>query len=252
MKRLIPVLIAALVAAVPTASAEAGPGRVDAQRATRYCNRGERALQVGNLTKARESFTRALAIDPHFADAHLGLGHIAMAEKQYEAALAQYEIANEDYSDVGRRIYEREATRYTEARQEILELRDEIALRERIAPVPMQLSKLEQAVHRLEALSPPARSSLQEAPGRIHFYRGNALFRMGRRDEAVNAWETCVTASPDYAPAYNNLIVGYWTSGRITKAREILKKAESLGLFINPDLKADLERDAMLRSAQRG
>ena len=42
----------------------------------------ERAMKVGNLAKAKDQFAKAAAAVEGFPSAHLGLGHIAMAEGQ--------------------------------------------------------------------------------------------------------------------------------------------------------------------------
>ena len=61
-------------------------------------------------------------------------------------------------------------------------------------------------------------------------------------DEAIEAWETCLEHEPDFAHAYNNLAVVYWKMNRFDEARASVRKVEELGLQVNPEFKAELQR----------
>lgn len=252
MRRTVRHAILALVVGASFGPAVAVMSPLDGQRASRLCRRGEKALRAGNLARAQESFARALEIVPEITDARLGMGHVAMSEKRFDEALRQYEMARDGYASIEGKRRELATLRYAAAQEEILVLKDDIARRERFAPVPMQISKLEQAIHRLQAIEPPAGNATIEAPGEVHFFVGNALFRLNRIDEALASWEACLARSPTFMPAFNNLIVGYWVTGRIDRAREVLTRAEHLGLAINPGLKTDFQRHTDTSTSRRG
>ena len=212
------------------------------QRATGYCRKAESAMKSGNLKGAREALTKALKILPTLPAVHLGMGHIALSEKRYEDALREYEIARDSYADVARALYALHVRDYADAQYEIVALQDEIRNQQRLAPVALRLNRLEAAADRLERLDPPSRTAPEDPPAEIFFYIGNALFHLDRLREAVSAWETCIRKNREFPPAYQNLAVGYWMTGRPEAARQIVAAADKLGFALNADLRADLQR----------
>jgi tetratricopeptide (TPR) repeat protein len=54
---------------------------------------GELARQAGDFPEAVQRFTKAIQLDPNFADAYLGLGVSLLTEKKYAEAVAPLEIA---------------------------------------------------------------------------------------------------------------------------------------------------------------
>ena len=232
---------ALLATAAPSSARMAIP---DVQRASGYCKSAERAMRAGNLKKARESLDKALVIMPNFPGAHMGLGHVALMEKRFADALHEYEEARKDYAQVQNAMFNLKVRDYADAQYEIVALQDEIRNQAKLAPNVFRQSKLENAVLRLERMDTPTRQPVEEPPGQIDFYIGNALYHLGRRDEAVAAWEECLRKDHEITPAYQNLAVGYWEQGRYADARRTLAEAERRGLRTSPDLKADLERSA--------
>ena len=65
-------LVAGVLAAVPTER--------QVRQASAFCRRAEDAASHGDRDRAAALFDRALAVLPSFPDAHLGTGHLAMAE----------------------------------------------------------------------------------------------------------------------------------------------------------------------------
>ena len=126
--RLVPVaLIVSLLPALTLGAAP--PDRAtarDIQRAYKICQKGERALKVGNLEQARKQFDRALEIAPDFSVAHMGNGHVLMQERRFGDALRAYETALRGYEVMGEQLLTIEADRYASSRQRISRLQDEI------------------------------------------------------------------------------------------------------------------------------
>jgi Flp pilus assembly protein TadD len=135
-----------------------------------------------------------------------------------------------------------------EAQKKIIEIQDQIAYlrstrvatRSPEATIERQIRMLEEEVRRLEASEPPVKEAGHEAPGEVYFFIGNALFNLGRVDEAVVQWERCREKSPKFPLVYNNLAVAYWRSGRREEARQMLARAEELGFPVDPRFKEDL------------
>ena len=238
-----PVALASALA-LAVAPTFAGMAIPDVQRASGYCKTAERAMRAGNLKKAREALGKALVVMPTYPGVHMGLGHVALMEKRYPDALREYMEARTDYSRFQGAMFNLKVKDYADAQVEIVALQDEMRNQAKLAPSVFRQSKLEAAVLRLERMDLPTRQPRDETPGQIDFYIGNALFHLGRRDEAVASWEECLRKDRDMAPAYQNLAVGYWQQGRFTDARRTLAEAESRGLRTSPGLKADLERSA--------
>jgi len=241
--------------------AAAGPARAapadanEIRQADRHCQAGLKALQTGNFAKAREAFARAFAAAPNFPPAHLGLGHVALAEKDFAGALAEYTAARDSWGTFGALLDELEMARWSRTQDEIRRLQDELREmqnRERgldtgestsTAQRTLQTT-LEQRIQTLEAIPMPQTGATTEPPSDIDFHIGNALFRLARYEEARTAWETCAQKNPKFPLVRNNLAVLYLKAGRIDDARRAVAEAEALGMKVNPGLKADIESAA--------
>jgi tetratricopeptide (TPR) repeat protein len=61
-----------------------------------------------------------------------------------------------------------------------------------------------------------------------HYNLGNALFRQGRRSEAISALREALTLQPDYALAHDGLGVALHAEGRVSEAIEHYQRAVQL------------------------
>ena len=131
-------------------------------------------IQTKQFTKAVDYLTKALQINPAFAEAYynrgLALGHL----KRLDEALASYDQAirfKPDYVDAhsNRGNTLQDLKRYEEA-----------------------LASYDQAIH--------IKPDLAEA----HSNRGNALKDLARLDEALISYEKAISIKPDYAEAWSN------------------------------------------------
>lgn len=218
------------------------------KKASSLCQKGEQAMRAGDLAKAGEEFGKAAETVPGFPSAHLGLGHIAMAEKRFGDALEEYRNAEGGYATLGEALRDIQARRYREAQSEITSMRDSInqlsSAASKSGSAPIQIATLQNRISQLEAIQPPSDADVAEAPGELHFYVGNAYFQMGEIDKAVAAWETCADKIPKFPLVRNNLALGYMRLGRAAEALDSLKTAEDLGFPVNPQMKAEIEKAA--------
>lgn len=217
------------------------PTTAQVRQASGHCLSAERAMKAGNLVKAREALERALHVIPTFPAAHMGMGHIALVEKRYEEALREYDTARRAYRDIATQLLGMKARDFGTARSEIVALQDEIRLEEKFHAPPLRLSRLQAAIDRLEQVEQPRVTARDEPPASYDFFTGNALFHLNRVDEAVAAWQSCIRKNPAFSPAYQNLTVAYWLTGRIDDALASIATARRLGLPIAPSLAADIE-----------
>ena len=79
------------------------------------------------------------------------------------------------------------------------------------------------------AAAPLAADEREDAKNQVEF--GIKVARLGLWREAVSHWERAAKADPTYAPAYNNLAIGYEQQGEFEKARAAYEKA----LELNPN-----------------
>lgn len=257
MRRLQGFAVFGVIASLACHAAHANPTPHQINEADRYCRFGTRALKAGNIGKARGLFEKAMRVLPAFPDAHMGLGHVAMGDRKFEEALAEYNLARLAYVEFSDALFDLQLRHYDQAQDRISRLRDEVGTYRRMmaarpfgntAQMDRGITELEQEIQRLEQVrSPAADAKSREAPGETYFYIGNALFNLSRLDEAVQAWETSAMESPRFSLVYNNLAVAYWKQGRFEEAVNSLNRAERLGLPVNPRFRADLERSSSHR-----
>jgi tetratricopeptide (TPR) repeat protein len=240
--------IASLVLCAASHSiSQANPNERDIRQATHWHVAGTRALKAGNFGKARELFSKAAAAFPAFPEAHVGLGHVAMAEARYEEALREYQQASEGYAALGTALMDIRVERYNEAQAEISRLRDAVMSRNAGASstnataLAPEVLEAEETIQRLESIQQPTEEP-GAVPSEIAFFIGNALFRLNRLDDAMRSWESCARSSRDFPLVWNNLAVAYMSQGRLEQARMALARAERLGFHPSPALKARLER----------
>ena len=217
------------------------------QRAAGYCISAEKAMKAGNLRRAKESLASALRIMPGLPAVHMGLGHIALTEKRYGDALHEYQRARDSYAEVARALLSLQVKDYTDSRYEIVALEDEIRNQTKLSPVVYRLNRLEAAIERLERMEPPNRNKREEPPADVDFYIGNALFHLGRLQEATASWRSCLQSDGWYAPAYQNLAAGYSMMGRFEDAQATVVAAERQGFTVDPRLKTEIEKNSAHR-----
>jgi tetratricopeptide (TPR) repeat protein len=251
-------IVALLVASTGSMAATNDETR-QLKRAMAEADRGTAALEKGNLTKAKESFDRALVELPDFPQAHLGLGHIAMREKRFDDALREFRTAEQGYKSMSALTVQLEADRYSRSRDELQNLRSQLSELDGAAmqnqtttsgsgpgqtegQIERQRSQVRSRIQALEAMNPPSSTAVKEAPAEVFFFEGNALFNLKRTDEAIAAWQTALKRDAKQPLAENNLAVACWMTGRLDEAKAAMERAEALGFKVNPNFRADLEK----------
>jgi tetratricopeptide (TPR) repeat protein len=81
---------------------------------------------------------------------------------------------------------------------------------------------------------------LKETYLQAWFNRANVLAKLARYKEAVDDYTVAIAKSPDYAAAFYGRALAYDKMKRATEACDDLKKAESLGFFIEEKMKSKL------------
>jgi len=235
--------IASVMVAAEAPPVEISPESV--REAVTFCRAGDKALAARDLAGAGEQFRKALAAIVDFPDAHVGLGHVALAAKNFEAALAEYRLAEEGWRRIGQALFQYRMERFEAAQRERVERRDDFINPQRVPHMPHSSEEAhEAAIERnladLDKVERPTPERSTEPPPTVVFFQANALFFLGRVGEAYDLWSTVAHRAPDFGPVQNNLAVAAWRLGRLDEARAHLARAEQLGVRVDPQFKASL------------
>ncbi len=213
-----------------------GPSAKERENAEIHYNLGLDAMRNGRLQDALKEYDEALKLDERFADAHLGRGLLleyafgrnADAEREYRRALELRPGYSEAHNDLGQLL--------------------------------AKSGRLEEAVSHFDAA---LQNMLYKEPWVARCNKGQALWRMGRRDDGLAEFRACLAQAPrfcqgqrelgrlwladgrareaieafsEYArvcektpDAWFQLGLGYLRAGDADKAREALEKCLSLG-----------------------
>lgn len=247
MRRILSALVAVLIATgTCVAIDEINPRKL--RRATASSTRGFQALEQGDLSLASQFFEDALKNVRGFPNARVGLGHVAYARQQYEAALVHYTGARDEFRRLLHEALNSEFRRHEQAQRKILKLEDDIRTLQSLpnANVADQIRELQRGIEDLRRVHRPVQRAPAEPPAEIFYHRGNTLFQLGRLDEALVDWETCARLAPRFAAVHNNLAVVRWKLGHLLIARAELARARELGAKVNPQFEEALDGARLL------
>lgn len=228
------------------AHAEALPALDTAHALTR---RATRTMLEGDAAGAERIYADALREIPDFPAAHLGLGHVALARHEPEAALRHYVAARGGFERLGTRLIGPESDRHGDARAAMAALaRDSERIREQLVQesarreeLELRLRANEVRIRQLEFVTPlEEREGVIVLPAELHYHLGNALFKLRDLASAVEAWRTSARLRPDLAILQGNLAVALWNLGRLDEARAAAAEARRLGQALDPRLEARL------------
>lgn len=193
--------------------------------------RGWTFLQAGDLKSADREFSSALKVVPAFYPAEDGLGYIALANKDAKAALPHFDRALEkEQNDVSALVGRGQALIALNRTDEAL-----TAFRAALAVQP-GLSDIRQ---RVEVLT--FRNVEQDIA------KARAAAKAGRADEAIQAYATAITSSPESPFLYRELAAVERQKSNDAAALEHYRKAASL----DPSDAHTFEQIGELLEAQR-
>jgi type IV pilus assembly protein PilF len=172
-----PLAVATCLAAVVSACAH-GPSRKDRQAAEIHHDLGVDAIRAGRASEALRELDQAVALHPAFAEAHrargivleFGFGKLADAELEYRRALELKASYPEASNDLGQVLAK--TGRWDEA-----------------------LARFDDALHDM----------MYREPWVARCNKGQALWRMGRRDEGLADLRACLASAPTYCAGRREL-----------------------------------------------
>lgn len=168
---------------------------------------GELLLESGRASEADEHFSTVLAAVPTSAASWAGRGQVALSERRWDDAVEAFEKALE-LAPSADRLHHPLGLAWrglgnTEKALEHLSIRGDVGVREADPDVDGVL-----ALRRGE---------------RVHRLRGQLAYRVGRWEEAIEAFRAAVEESPDSVPPRIDLAAALGAAGRPDEAIELLQ-----------------------------
>ncbi len=221
-----------------------------------YNNRGFAYLEAGQLREAQEDFTKSVALNPKYPEAHLNIGVTNFRQGRVEEALQSYSTAikfRPDYSEayLNRGVVLLQTGRHAEALNDfehILQLSPKNAdaylnrgiTYLRLGKTREAMNDLDEAIHLnpglaiaymnrgiIDAMQGHAESALNDMGkatqidpknAEIYFNRGIVYGAIGRHQEALQDYSKAIELKPNYADAYVNRGGLYMISKRLPEA----------------------------------
>ena len=194
-----------------------------------------RAYESGDVVAAKRLFSKIIQIEPKQPDANKNMGAILAASGDLEEALpfikttleANFSVAQHWYNYIDALF---KLDRFTEASELMAVARtkgcegqafDE--LEEMLSSSEVELKNRIQGLQKLDLNGPTAYF--------INFGIGEAWQKLGKLDEAIEAYNKALSRKPDYPEAYFNMAITLKEQGRLEEAIKAYNKA----LAIKPD-----------------
>jgi type IV pilus biogenesis/stability protein PilW len=177
------------------------PSPKERETAEIHYNLGLEALRAGRQQEALKELDQALQGNPQFPEAYLGRGIV------YEFGYGKLADAERDY----RKALELKAD-YPEAHNNLGQLL-------------ARTNRLEEAIREFEAA---LENMFYREPFVARCNKGQALFRMGKRDEGLQELRACLTAAPRYCQGHRELGRIELEQGRVKEALEEFRRYAEL------------------------
>ena len=185
--------------------------------------------KLGRNDEAVDMAKRGLRLSPTstqlailIANVSLGEQHLDEAEKharliETDAPLEAHSILGEVY--LLRKQYPKAAD---EANAVLGPKKDKPFGMMLLGRIAMEQGHLDEALRDFDAAANMNAAKRRQPIQKLNFFRGDALARMGRGDDAEDAFRREIAAYPDDPQAYKNLILLYVTEGKSQQATELI------------------------------
>lgn len=179
-----------------------------------YCNRGTAYAKQGNFNQAISDHTKAIALNPDFAEAYCNRGIAYSSQGNFSQAIPDFTKAIALNPNLTEAYYIRGLTYYKQGifSQAILDFTEAIAIN----------------------------SNHVEA----YCNRGDAYSSLGNFSQAISDYNKGIEINPNYAEAYCNRGIIYYLTKEYDKAWIDVHKAIELGYVVKPEFIAVLKKDS--------
>jgi len=238
-----------LVAAAATAT---DPQRLALARSK--ADKAEKQLAKERYDKAEELFRAAIADEPTFPDAYLGLASALCGQQRYADALPVLQQAQDAYVRWRQTAQATEMQARQDAAARAREFRDLQQQQAQRAPgaqaqgpgaAASDLARMAAARVRSEEYMARRGWKMEEfdaIPAHAFYLAGLCRLRTGDRQGAIAELEACLARDEGHGLAHYNLAVALFAGGDAAGAAANLQAARDAGIEPNPKFVADLER----------
>lgn len=241
--------IAVAVLLLAQSAAAVDKGRLTIARAK--TTKGERLLHKQDYGRAERAFRAAIAVEPLWPPAYLGLGAALVAQQRFEEALDTLAEAESRFVAWEQELNLADLKKRQLTQQQMLELRTLAAEAETRVPSPTHVGPAPDAIARAventilrEQFVFRERWQLEgfEAiPPQVFYLEGIAYLRTGRPDLGIDVLKVCLLVDGDHGLAHYNLAVAFLGQGEVAESREHLEAALAAGVAPHAQFVADLE-----------
>lgn len=220
---------------------KAQPAHVEALQAL-----GDVFLRLERFDEVIRILQKAVALNPASAETQANLGQALLRQGKNAEALASLSTAIElnpqsalFHSDMG--VALERLNRQQEAAEEY---RRAISLNPNLVNAHHNLGNLCVKMGNFPEAVREYREAIRIMPAHksAHLSLGWVLYRQGETDEAIREIEEGLRHNPTFAPGYEMLVKIYCDKGAPTEAWKVVKRAEALGIQVDPDTMATLKR----------
>jgi tetratricopeptide (TPR) repeat protein len=220
---------------------KAQPTHVEALQAL-----GDVFFRLERFDEAISILQKAVALNPASAETQANLGQAFLKQGKNAEALVSLAKAIElnpqsalFHSDMG--VALERLNRQQEAAEEY---RRAISLNPNLVNAHHNLGNLCVKMGNIPEAVREYREAIRIMPAHksAHLSLGWVLYRQGETDEAIREIEEGLRHNPTFAPGYEMLVKIYCDKGTPKEAWEVVKRAEALGIQVDPDTMATLKR----------
>jgi tetratricopeptide (TPR) repeat protein len=180
--------------------------------ATAFFNKGKNLSEKGNLAEAIAEFTKALAKNPHLAEAYARRGFSYLSTGRYDQALADFtKVLAKNPEDV--EAYINRGSTY------------------------LAKGLFDQAITDFDAAV-----KIKPTDGSAYYNRGTAYNDKGLYQQATADFTKAIKIMPMFSSAYYNRGIAYFKNGEYDKALDDVNKAQDLGYAVKSELLEKLRK----------
>ena len=214
-------------------------------KARPHYNRGSFYLKEGDLIRAMADLNKAIEIDPNYAEAYNNRGNVYYREDNGSQALRDYNKAIEMKSYYAE-VYTNRGNLYKSQgnlTQALSDYTSAIELGANFSDVYDNRG----IIYAMEGDLTQERSDFNRAieintnDPVAYNNRGHIYMNEGKFTQAISDLTLAIEINPKYADAYNNRAVAYYALNEYDKALKDVRKAQELGVVVNPHFINDLQ-----------
>jgi len=214
-------------------------------------DRVNRAVAAGRFEEAKGLLEPCLAQIPDHFEGHFLLARMAYEGRDFAGVLAHLDVAEASLASLDRAYRDQVAQlKASEEAEEQAAKSNLNAVQSRVSDPTGCATPFLIALRNEVDLRAARRGPLHDTenpygvPADYRFLRGNALYRLGRRDEARFQFRLAVQADPGHGNAWNNLIALHLEAGDPVQVQACVVQAEAAGVAVRPELKQAVQRTA--------